>query len=211
RNRIARLVVNKGDGTIDSVTWDTNNTAGFSTGAYYPKIADDAVIYGHRGNDTVYCVDLADGNIRWSYAANGQLSSIEVCSVGVIVGSNGTGGEVTVLDYTTGAERTGWPVSVAQHEQLPISGELDGQEVIVLNDNDGNVYVYDLDGTLIDSLSSDMGHPDNMFIGDFGHGFNELLVVVDDDDSAAGVEPEGDEIAIYRLSGGTLTQHRKAV
>jgi len=197
---------------INSLTekWSSTQNTTQHKFAYMPKIVDDesALVYGDRSNDTVYCVNLSDGSLRWSYTANGDLGALEKSEYGVVVGSDGTGGEVTVLAFGDGSELSGWPVSFPQHEQLLGAGDLDedGEQEIFLNDNSGNYEMRNRDGSLLFSGSSNHAHIDRNYIGDIdpNHDGRELMIIVDDDDSATG---EGDEIVTLDKDGNQVNKY----
>lgn len=195
--------------TMGSVWRSTQHTTKAKM-AYYPQIVDGdtALAYGHRANDTVYCVNLSNGTLRWSYAANGSLQSLEQADFGLVIGSNGTGGETVVVDYANGTAVSGWPVAFKQYEQLLGAGDLDGDgtDEVVLNDNSGNIEVRNSDGTLAFSITSSHTHVDQHYLGDIdpNNAGNELLTVVDDDNSATA---EGDEVVTYDASGTQLNKH----
>lgn len=194
-----------------STVWRSTQNQTKGKMAYFPQIIDGetAVAYGHRADDTVYCINLSDGSLRWSYTANGSLQSIEQTNYGLVVGSNGTGGEVTVLSYSGGSVLSGWPVSFTQHEQLLGAGDLDGDgdDEIVLNDNSGSIEVRNRDGSLLFSIASSHGHVDQHYIGDIdpNSAGRELLTVVDDD--ASSNTDEGDELVTYDEGGSRINSH----
>jgi outer membrane protein assembly factor BamB len=193
-----------------STVWRNTQDATQGKTTYYPQIveSDSCAIYGHRVNDTVYCINLSDGTVRWTYTANGDLEATDQSSAGVVVGSSNTNGEVVLLDYSTGSIKSGWPVSVKQHEQALGTGDLDGdgQDEIVLNDNSGNIEVRNADGKQRFALSSSHSHADLHCIGDIHptHSGNELLTVVDDDNSESG---EGDEFILLDANGNEVARH----
>lgn len=185
-----------------NILWENIQNTTPHKPAYVPKIHDGALFYGDRSNDTVYAVNLSDGTLRWSASPVTGLEAIEFCDNGLVVG----GDSVALLGFLGGL--TKWTVNFNQHEQRICAGDLDGDgtDEIVLNDNRGNIEVRNDDGTLKFSLSSSHNHVDRHVIGDIdpSHIGNELLTVIDDDNSSDG---EGDEIVTYDASGTLLNKY----
>jgi hypothetical protein len=181
--------------------------------AYYPKLlpAEGCLVHGSRNTDTVYCLNVSDGSVRWTHDASGELHSLEHSDVGVAVGSKGGNGDVTVLDYADGSTRSGWPVEFQQHEQKLVAGDLDGdgEDEFVLNDTSGTIEVRNRDGSLSFDISSNHTHVDLHFVGDLTpvNEGNELVTVVDDDGSVGG---EGDEIVSFDAGGEEVSRYEAA-
>lgn len=200
--RSADFVCVKPDGTE---VWRRTSNGTSDKGAYFPKITPDgtALCYGHRGSNTVYCVNLSDGTVRWSVTHTGVVS-MERCAAGLIVGGGTT---VDILDYTTGASvGGGWPLTFSQHEQLLSSGMLGGEEVVAVNDNAGNISIRrTADATQVFALSSDHTHVDSSFFCDLLGSGNNVYVTVTDDDGSLSPASEGDEIRVYDATGTLVT------
>jgi hypothetical protein len=175
--------------------------------AYYPQIVSEhhLVVFGSRATDQVYAVDYRNGQQAWRFAVNGELQATEQADVGVVVGSTQ---QVTLLDYKTGKPRSGWPVTFAQHEQALAAGDLDndGRDELALNSNDGRIEVRNRDASLRFKLSAAHTHVDLHFIGNILHNRegNELLTVIDNDDSSNG---EGDELVLLDDQGQQLRHY----
>ncbi|MCX7826293.1 MAG: PQQ-like beta-propeller repeat protein, partial [Verrucomicrobiae bacterium] len=57
--------------------------------AFHVAIADGVVCYGSSSDDTVYCLDAADGKLRWSFVTDGPVRLAPVIAGGrVYVGSD---------------------------------------------------------------------------------------------------------------------------
>ncbi len=41
--------------------------------AYHPVVADGRVLFGSSADDHLYCLDLVDGRVLWTYAAGGPI------------------------------------------------------------------------------------------------------------------------------------------
>lgn len=194
----------------ESEVWSSTQNSTQHKRAYSPQITASKLFYGDRSNDTVYAVNLADGSLAWSYTADGDLQALEQTDHGLLVGSEGTGGEVNLLAFADGSSRSGWPVSFAQNKQMLGAGDLDGdgQDEYVLSDSSGIIKVYNRDGSERFTITSGHGHVDLHTIGDIDpdrSGQSELLTVIDTDSSASG---EGDELALYDADGTQLRKNR---
>ncbi|MCU0917029.1 MAG: PQQ-binding-like beta-propeller repeat protein [Planctomycetes bacterium] len=57
--------------------------------AYHVAVADGAVYYGSSADDTVYCLDAAEGRVRWSFTTDGPVRLAPVVAGGrVYAGSD---------------------------------------------------------------------------------------------------------------------------
>ncbi len=57
--------------------------------AYHVAVADGAVYYGSSADDTVYCLDAAEGRVRWSFTTDGPVRLVPVVAGGrVYAGSD---------------------------------------------------------------------------------------------------------------------------
>ncbi len=50
--------------------------------AYHVAVADGAVYYGSSADDTVYCLDAAEGRVRWSFTTDGPVRLAPVVAGG---------------------------------------------------------------------------------------------------------------------------------
>lgn len=225
---VKELIVNLGS-TADfaclradgSQVWRSTQNTTQGKPAYFPKITPDgtAFLYGHRANNVLYCINVADGSVRWQLTIN-DITSIDISSVGVFVGAGDsatTGNHfVRLRSYTDGSVVGGpnWPVAFNQHEQAICVGTLTlggtPTECVALNDNAGNISVRKVsDASVVFSIASGMGHTDASYYCDIdGDGNNEFITVVDDNDSVTYLGgAEGDEIAVYDETGTLLDSY----
>jgi|GEM_PF-5378744 len=197
----AHFAAIKVDGTI---LWETVVDEVQHKSAYYPKVHDGVLYYGDRNNSTIYAINLDDGSMEWATVRT-DLVAINICDRGVVYGAKG---KVGILDFNTGHELPGWPYPFTPHEQILASGDLDGDgyDEIFCNDNKGNIIAIDHDGNLMFTISSNHSHVDMMFVADIdlNHPGNELLTILDDDNSTGGTE--GDEIALYDAKGDRIAK-----
>lgn len=100
-----------------------------------PAVTTDRVIFGGR-DKRLHCVNRADGNPVWSFAARGKVdSSPVVCGDKVVVGSDD--GFLYVVSLATGKEV--WSYEIGQ----PVgSSPAIAQGRIVIGSEDGRVYCF---------------------------------------------------------------------
>lgn len=171
--------------------------------AYYPKIADDALFYGDRNSNTLYCVNLSDGSLRWSRSPYTGLEAVDICDHGVVFG----GDTLAVLDYTTGSEV--WSATFDTREQVVASGDLDGDgtDEVVAGNSSGTLTVRNNDGSEAFQIVSDVNHYDLVTIGDIdgSRAGMELLTVVND--NSLSTLNEGNELATFDSTGQKLNSY----
>jgi len=186
-----------------NLVWENIQDTNQHKGAYYPKVADGALFYGDRSSNTLYCVNLSDGSLRWSKSPGTGLEAIDICDYGVVFG----GDTLTVFNYTDGSEI--WSVSFNTYEQIVACGDLDGDgtDEVVAGNSNGTLTIRNSDGSEAFQITSDVAHYDLVSIGDIdpSHPGRELLAVVDDD--ASSTNSEGDELSTFDSEGQKLNSY----
>lgn len=187
-----------------TIVWQNIMNTTQHKAAYYPKVHNGVLYYGDRGSDTIYAINLSDGTLKWS-VVRGGLVALNICGQGVVYGATD---KVGILNYNTGNELAGWPFPFTPHEQILAAGDLDGdgKDEVFCNDNSGTVKGINHNGTEMFTIKSFHTHVDMMFIGDIdtNHSGNELVAIVDDDDSAIS---EGDEIVTFDTNGNQVQKY----
>lgn len=206
----ARFVAIKEDGTE---VWDTTVNATRHQFAYYPKVLGGHLYYGDRNAAKVYKIRLSDGVKVWESGTLTGLVGMDISDQGVVVGY---GTSLDILSYSTGSSIGGaFPINtgITIYEQTIAAGDLDGDgnDEFFCNDTNSTLKAYDDDGSLMLTITLSPGtniHTDIAFIGDFyaSHSGNELLINVNDDDSATSGS-EGDELALFDATGSQLKKY----
>lgn len=193
-----------------NVIWEQVHNTTKHKWAYSSKIVDGKLFHGSRANDTVYAINLSDGSLAWSKALPSGFQALEHMDQGIVYGCKG-GSEVGVLDFDTGTQLSGWPISFPQHAQILGTGDLDGDGAheVVVSDSNGNIEVHNADASTVFTIASSHSHVDRHVIADIDptHAGRELLTIVDDDNSAG---TEGDELVLYDAAGNQLRKYEFA-
>jgi hypothetical protein len=154
--------------------------------SYYPKIANGILFYAdyhfsddQPGSNTIFAIRLSDGVLLWSlnFSSVGNPKMMDLGNEGIflIVAKAGSKLDLHYLNFLTGTDRPGFPVTVDGNTEGQSIGaaDIDGDghdEVIFLGEwtpqYTAYIYCYDHDGTLLWVKTTPTGHTDYINIAD---------------------------------------------